>query len=122
MNHTNINKETEENTNFRKVLWTGKFSQTVLMSLGPGEDIGLEVHKKTDQFIRIEKGHGIVILDGHKLELKPGDAISINAGQKHNILNVNLNGKPYKNSLKLYTVYSGVILHKPDEIERIKVI
>lgn len=95
----NIEKETKENTNFRKVLYTGKNSQLVLMSLLPGEEIGMEVHT-LDQFIRFEEGSGRVILDGKESEVKSEWAMVIPAGAKHNIINTGAD------VMKLYTVYS----------------
>src|SRR5208283_5963178 len=84
---TNIEKATLENNNFRKVLYTSKHSQLVLMSLKPGEDIGMEVHEENDQFFRFERGHGKCIIDGNEYELKDGSAIVVPAGARHNILN-----------------------------------
>lgn len=97
---TNIERETEENTLFRKVLYTAKHSQLVLMSLRPGEDIGEEVHT-LDQFIRIEQGEGVVTLDGVKHDIRDGFAFVIPAGMKHNVLNTS-STEP----MKLYTVYA----------------
>jgi len=96
----NIEKETEENENFRKVLYTAKFSQLVVMALAPGEDIGSEVHK-LDQFIRIEKGTGKAILDDVEHEIMDGSAIVVPAGTKHNFVNTS-----ETEPMKLYTVYS----------------
>ena len=96
----NLEKATKENANFRKVLYTAKFSQLVLMSIAPGEDIGEEVHK-LDQFLRIESGAGRAVLDGVTHEIADGSAIVVPAGTKHNILN----GSTVE-PLKLYTVYS----------------
>ncbi|MEK9180783.1 MAG: cupin domain-containing protein [Patescibacteria group bacterium] len=96
----NIEKLTLENENFRKVLYTAKHSQLVLMSIKPGEDIGEEVHK-LDQFLRIESGAGRAVLDGVTHEIADGSAIVVPAGTKHNILN----GSTVE-PLKLYTVYS----------------
>ncbi|HLM83911.1 MAG TPA: cupin domain-containing protein [Candidatus Bathyarchaeia archaeon] len=97
---TNIENETEENENFRKVLYTAKFSQLVVMALQPMEDIGEEVHK-LDQFIRIEKGTGKAILDDVEHEIKDGSAIVVPAGTKHNFVNTSAS-----ETMKLYTVYS----------------
>ena len=83
----NIEKLTLENENFRKVLYTGKYSQLVLMSLKPNEDIGLEVHPNVDQFFRIEKGQGKVIIDGVEHEVSDGIAIIVPAGSEHNVIN-----------------------------------
>ena len=96
----NIEQLTLENENFRKVLYTGKHSQLVLMSLLPSEDIGEEVHH-LDQFFRIESGVGKVILDDVEHEIKDGSAIVVPAGCKHNVINTAGTEK-----LKLYTIYS----------------
>lgn len=110
----NIEKVTEENNNFRKVLYTAKNSQLVVMSLKPSEDIGEEVHD-LDQFIRIEEGKGKAILDGVEHLIEDGSAIVIPAGTNHNIVNTS------NEEMKLYTVYSppehkdGIVyLTKPD--------
>ena len=95
-----IEKETEENQNFRKVIYTAKNSQLVLMSLRPGEEIGAEVHH-LDQFIRVEKGRGKAILDGVPYDLKSGYAILVPAGAKHNIVNTSASEE-----MKLYTLYA----------------
>jgi mannose-6-phosphate isomerase-like protein (cupin superfamily) len=87
------------NDNFRKVLYTAKNMQLVLMSLAPNEDIGEEVHN-LDQFIRIESGQGEALLNGLKYKLEDGMAVIVPAGVKHNI--INLGSAP----LKLYTLYS----------------
>lgn len=96
----NIEKLTLENENFRKVLYTAKFSQLVLMKLNPREDIGEEIHE-LDQFLRVESGSGNAILDGVEREISDGSAIVVPAGTKHNIINTS-DDRP----LKLYTVYS----------------
>jgi len=97
---TNIEKVATENSNFRKVLYTAKHSQLVLMSLKGKEDIGMEVHDHLDQFIRIEKGVGKAVLDGVEHPLEDGSAIVIPAGTEHNIINTG------DEELKLYTIYS----------------
>jgi mannose-6-phosphate isomerase-like protein (cupin superfamily) len=96
----NIEKLTLENENFRKVLYTAKFSQLVLMSLKPKEEIGEEVHD-VDQFFRFEKGNGKVIIDGNAYEVGDGDAVVVPAGAKHNVINASAT-----EPLKLYTLYS----------------
>ncbi|MGZ3764625.1 MAG: cupin domain-containing protein [Mucilaginibacter sp.] len=98
---TNIEKETLENSNFRKVLYTAKHSQIVLMSLLPKEEIGMETHEKNDQFFRFESGTGICIIDGNEYAVKNGDAVIVPAGAKHNVVNTS-----EKEDLKLYTIYS----------------
>lgn len=97
---TNIEKDTLDNNNFRKVLYTSKHVQLVLMTLRPGEEIGEEVHDENDQFFRIEEGHGKCIIDGHEYEISDGDAIVIPTGSKHNIINID------KTDLKMYTLYA----------------
>lgn len=97
---TNIEKDTLENENFRKVLFTSKFSQLVLMSLNPGEEIGQEVHE-LDQFIRVESGSGTADLNDVKFPVEDGSAIVIPAGTKHNLINGS-----QTEPLKLYTIYS----------------
>ncbi len=97
---TNIEKDALENENYRKVLFTAQHSQLVLMSLKPGEEIGMEVHK-LDQFIRIEAGEGKAILDGEETHIEDGTAIVVPAGAQHNVVNTS----PDK-EMKLYTVYS----------------
>lgn len=96
----NIEKSSLENTSFRKVLYTGKHSQLVLMRLAPGEDIGEEVHD-VDQFFRIESGQGKAVLDGIEHSLEDGSAIVVPAGAMHNIINTST-----QIDLKLYTIYS----------------
>jgi len=108
---TNIEKDTLENNNFRKVLYTGKHSQLVLMSLAPKEEIGMEIHDENDQFFRFEKGQGKCIIDGNEYELKDGVAVVIPAGAEHNIINTSATEE-----LKLYTIYSPA--HHKDGIIR----
>jgi mannose-6-phosphate isomerase-like protein (cupin superfamily) len=95
----NIEEMTEKNQNFRRVLYTGKQLQFVLMSIKPGEDIGEEVHKDRDQFFRVEKGKGEIWIDGNKTQIKEDFGIVVPAGARHNIKNTG--EKP----LKLYTLY-----------------
>jgi mannose-6-phosphate isomerase-like protein (cupin superfamily) len=97
--NANIEKDTLENENFRKVLYTGKNSQLVLMSLKPKEDIGEEVHD-VDQFFRIESGKGQVIIDGNVYDVSDGSAVIIPAGSKHNVKNIG------GELLQMYTIYS----------------
>lgn len=97
----NLEKETLENKNYRKVIYTNPGGmQLVLMSLKPGEDIGLEVHYDIDQFIRVEAGNGLAIINNQKYDLSDGYSIMIPKGSNHNIIN---NGTK---ELKLYTIYS----------------
>ncbi len=109
--NTNIEKETIENENFRKVLYTGKNSQLVLMSLLPNEDIGMEVHPDNDQFFRFEKGQGKVIIDGTEYEVADGSAVIVPAGSQHNVINTSDSER-----LNLYTIYSPA--HHKDGIVR----
>jgi mannose-6-phosphate isomerase-like protein (cupin superfamily) len=94
-----IEDQAEGNSDFRRVIYTGKNIQLVLMSLKPGEDIGEEVHKDRDQFFRIEKGKGEVLIDGKRSKIKGDDAVLVPAGARHNIINTG--EKP----LRLYTLY-----------------
>ena len=84
---TNIERDTISNEDFRRVLFTGSNIQLVLMTLQPGEDIGLEVHRDHDQFIRVENGNGIVLLNGKEHELSDGSAVVIPAFVEHNVVN-----------------------------------
>ena len=107
----NIEKLTLENSNFRKVLYTGPHSQLVLMSLRPKEEIGLEVHGDNDQFFRFEKGQGKVLIDGNEYMVGDGDVAIVPAGAEHNVINVS-EGE----DLKLYTIYSPA--HHQDGVIR----
>lgn len=95
----NIEKETKESTDFRRVIYTAKNSQLVLMSIKPGEEIGEEVHE-LDQFLRFEAGEGKAVLDGVEHDIKDGSAVVIPAGVNHNFINTG------NTDLKLYTIYS----------------
>jgi mannose-6-phosphate isomerase-like protein (cupin superfamily) len=97
----NLEEETRKNTDFRRVLYTGKNSQLVLMSLKPGEDIGLETHGDVDQFFRFEEGSGVVEIDGTSHAVTNGSGVIVPCGAMHNVTNTSENG-----SLKLYTIYS----------------
>ncbi|MFA6521141.1 MAG: cupin domain-containing protein [Candidatus Gracilibacteria bacterium] len=108
---SNIEKDTVENTNFRKVLYTGKHSQLVLMCLKPNEEIGMEVHNDNDQFFRFEKGEGKCIIDGNEYSVSDGSAIVVPAGAQHNVINMSAT-----EDLKLYTIYSPA--HHKDGIVR----
>jgi mannose-6-phosphate isomerase-like protein (cupin superfamily) len=104
---------TEANANFRKVLYTGKNLQLVLMSLLPGEEIGEETHPDRDQFFRIETGKGEVWIDGHCTKVEGDDGIVIPAGAKHNIRNTG------DERLRLYTIY-GPPEHQDGLVQAIK--
>ncbi len=97
---TDIEKDAVENTNFRKVLYTAKYSQLVLMTLKPGEEIGMEAHDDGDQFFRFEEGEGVVYIDGNEYKVKDGSAVVIPSGAMHNVTNTG------KGDLKMYTIYS----------------
>lgn len=99
--NANIEKATLENNNFRKVLYTAKHSQLVLMCLLPKEEIGMELHKDTDQFFRFEKGQGKCIIDDNEYIVTDRSGVIVPAGAKHNVINTS-----NSESLKLYTVYS----------------
>lgn len=97
----NLENSTIKNTNYRKVIYTGKNMQLVLMSLKPNDFIHSEMHRKTDQFIRVESGKCDVIINNKHNLLKDGHAIIIPAGSQHKVIN-----KSKTKSLKLYTIYS----------------
>ncbi len=97
---SDIEKLTERNSDFRRVLYTGKNLQLVLMSLQPGEEIGEEVHNDGDQFFRIEKGKGEVWINGKRSEVEDNYAILIPAGARHNVKNTG------HEPLRLYTLYA----------------
>ena len=97
---TNIENDTLENQDYRRVLYTGRNMQLVLMTLQPGEEIGLETHEEHDQFIRVEAGTGTAILNGEKHDLSDGVAVVIPAGVEHNVIN-----SSKKEPLRLYTLY-----------------
>jgi len=97
----NIEKLTLENTDFRRVLYTAVNCQLVLMSLGPGEEIGMETHDEGDQFFRFERGSGKVIIDETEYAVTDGDSIIVPMGAKHNVINTS-----QKDALKLYTIYA----------------
>jgi len=109
--NANIEKDTLENNNFRKVLYTGKHSQLVLMSLKPQEEIGMEVHADNDQFFRFETGQGKCVIDGNEYDVGDGSAIVVPAGAQHNVINLSSS-----EDLKLYTIYSPA--HHKDGVVR----
>ncbi len=108
---SSIEKETQANRNFRKVLYTGRHLQLVLMSLQPKEEIGEEVHLENDQFFRFEGGAGKCVIDGSEYDVEDGDAIIVPAGARHNIINTH-----HEAELKMYTLYSPP--HHKDGIAR----
>ncbi len=97
----NIEKLTLANENFRQVLYTAEHCQLVLMSLLPGEEIGLETHTGNDQFLRFEKGEGKVIIDETEYVVGDGDSVIVPSGARHNVVNTSAT-----ESLKLYTIYA----------------
>jgi mannose-6-phosphate isomerase-like protein (cupin superfamily) len=105
-----------KNTEFRRVLYTAKNCQLLVMALGPNEEIGAEVHK-LDQFFRVEDGTGAAILDGVRSEIRAGFAVLVPAGTNHNIINTG------STPLKLYTLYAppnhrdGVVHHTRQDAE-----
>lgn len=118
--HSNIEKDTINNTNFRKVLYTGENIQLVLMSLKPNEEIGLETHPNIDQFFRFEGGSGKCIINDSEYVVSNGDVIIIPAGSKHNVINTG------KKDLKMYTIYSpphhkdGIVFKTKSDAENSK--
>jgi mannose-6-phosphate isomerase-like protein (cupin superfamily) len=107
----NIEKLTLENTNFRQVLYTAEHCQLVLMSLLPGEEIGLETHTGGDQFFRFEKGQGKVVMSGAEYAVSDGDSVIIPSGTEHNVMNTSTT-----DDLKLYTIYAPA--HHKDGVVR----
>ena len=97
--HDDIEKLTLNNGDFRRVLYTGKHLQLVLMTLQPGEEIGSEVHDDRDQFFRFEEGEGAVDIDDHSHQVSDGSGVVVPAGTRHNVRNTGTV------PLKLYTLY-----------------
>lgn len=112
----NIEQLTKENKNFRHVLYTAKDCQLVLMSLLPGEEIGLETHPDINQFFRFESGEGKVIVNETEYVVGDGDAVIVPMGAKHNVINTSST-----EDLKIYTIYApphhkdGIIRATRDE-------
>jgi mannose-6-phosphate isomerase-like protein (cupin superfamily) len=104
---------TDKNKDFRRVLYTGKHVQLVLMSIRKGDEIGEEVHEDRDQFFRVESGKGAVVIDDETTKIRAGDGIIVPAGAKHNLINTG------KKRLKLYTLY-GPPEHKDGIVEKTK--
>lgn len=98
---TNIERDTLANGDYRRVLFTGPNTQLVLMTLQPGDEIGQETHEGHDQFIRVEAGTAVVVLNGERHTLSDGSAVVIPAGVEHNVLNTSDDAP-----LRLYTLYS----------------
>ena len=97
----NLERDTMRNRDFRRVVYTGPNLQLVLMTLQPGESIGMEVHEGHDQFIRVEAGTGVVVLDGRESPLSSGSAVVIPANVEHNVINTSTS-----DSLRMYTLYA----------------
>lgn len=110
----NIEDLTAQNINFRKVIYTAHHSQLVVMSLKPGEEIGMETHTDNDQFLRIEVGKGKAIIDGNEYNISDGFAVIVPAGAEHNIINTS-----ETEPMKIYTIYSPAH-HRLDVIHVIK--
>jgi len=106
-----IETETKNNHNFRRVLYTAKHSQLVLMALKPKEEIGMEVHPDNDQFFRFEQGQGKCVIDGNEYAVHDGVAVIVPAGAQHNVINTS-----DTLALKLYTIYSPA--HHKDGVVR----
>ena len=114
----NIEELTTGNKEFRRVVYTGQYIQLVLMSLKKGEEIGEEVHLDRDQFFRIEKGKGVIVIDGERHKVRSDDAVVVPAGARHNVINTG------EKSLKLYTLYGppehadGIVQDTPEEAQQ----
>jgi len=112
--NTNIEQDTLENNDFRRVLYTAKHCQLVLMSLQPKEEIGLETHPENDQFLRFEGGRGVVFIDGNEYQVTDGGAVTVPAGARHNVVNMS-----ETEQLKIYTIYSPPH-HRDDTVHATK--
>jgi mannose-6-phosphate isomerase-like protein (cupin superfamily) len=115
---SNIEKDTVANTDFRRVLYTGRHLQLVLMSLKAGEEIGEEIHSENDQFFRFESGRGKCIIDSTEYAVTDGDVIIVPSGARHNVINVDKVA-----DLKMYTIYApphhkdGIVRSTKEEAE-----
>jgi mannose-6-phosphate isomerase-like protein (cupin superfamily) len=109
----NIERQTLENSDFRRVLYTGQTLQLVVMTIQPGDEIGSEVHEDRDQFFRIEEGEGVVDIDGKANPVSDDDGVIVPAGARHNVRNTG--SRP----LKLYTIY-GPPEHKDGIVQATK--
>ncbi|MCF7865069.1 MAG: cupin domain-containing protein [Candidatus Pacebacteria bacterium] len=114
--HIKLEAETKNNSDFRRVLYTNEQIQLVLMSLKPGEEIGLETHPENDQFFRFDAGNGKVVINSNAYDVTDGDAIIVPRGAEHNIVNAS-----ETKDLKFYTLYApahhkdGVVRHTREE-------
>lgn len=97
---SNIVSETEKNTYFRRVLFTGQKSQLVVMSIASGGEVGEDIHKYTEQTLFFLSGSGKAILDGKESLINAGDVVVVTPGTKHNFINTG------SEPLKIYTVYA----------------
>lgn len=97
----NIRNLTNENNNFRHVIYTSKHSQLVLMTLRPNEEIGLEVHDENDQFFSVESGNGKVVIDNNDYDVVPGFVVLVPSGSEHNVINTSSSEE-----LRLLTLYT----------------
>ncbi|MFX0594313.1 cupin domain-containing protein [Melissospora conviva] len=113
MEHFTIATEAEKNPDFRRVLWTGKYSQLVIMTIPPGGEIGEEVHEDVDQILTFVSGVGEAVVSGQKKAVAQGDLVVVPAGRKHNFVNTG------PNPLVLYTVY-GPPEHADKAVHRTK--
>ncbi|MGH6705774.1 MAG: cupin domain-containing protein [Sphingomicrobium sp.] len=111
--HDNIETQTTGNSDFRRVLYTGKNLQLVLMTLQPGEEIGSEIHDDRDQFFRFEEGSGKVDIDDNSYDVEDGSGVIVPAGARHNVRNTG------HEPLKLYTLY-GPPEHKDGVVQATK--
>lgn len=109
----NIEEQTEANTDFRRVLYSGSRLQLVVMSVAPGEELGGEIHDDTDQFFRIESGKGRIVIDGVPHKVKAGDGVIVPAGAHHNVICAG------HDALKLYTIY-GPPHHRDQLVQKTK--
>lgn len=109
----NIEQRTIENEDFRRVVYTGKHLQMVLMTLQPGDEIGEEVHEAIDQFFRIEEGEGVITIDGVENRVADDFAVIVPSGSRHNV--INRSDKP----LRLYSIY-GPPEHKDQVVQSTK--
>src|ERR1035437_9076203 len=112
--HASIESLTKENVDFRRVLYTAEHMQLVLMSLLPGEEIGMETHPDNDQFFRFEAGEGKVLINGNEYEVVDGDTVIVPCGAEHNVINTS-----ESEHLKMYTIYSPAH-HKDGTVHKTK--
>ena len=104
---------TSSNKDYRRILYTGKHVQLVVMSIRKNDEIGEEVHNDRDQFFRVEEGKGEVVIDGERTKIRPGDGIVVPAGARHNVINTG------SKRLRLYTIY-GPPEHKDQIVQATK--